>query len=158
MERDDPPLAQDGNYDLVVAKGPVARLSAYIFGVIGCLAGPAVVIGLGLAGELAWQGVLGGILTTVIVGGSSAAAMTSTVRMKRRVERLARNGFPATALVISTRDCSLGEEEGTELTLRIGGSKVREFVTTHKGKNYRTVGEEFPVIVDPTDNIYMILR
>lgn len=44
MKRDDPPLATDGNFDQVVAAGPGARLSAYVLGVIGCLAGPALVV------------------------------------------------------------------------------------------------------------------
>lgn len=82
----------------------------------------------------------------------------STVRMKRRSERLARNGRPATARVVSARACSLGEETGIELTLRISGAEVPEFETTHQGHDDRAVGEEFAVVVDPSDNIFMILR
>lgn len=158
MKRDDPPLALDGNFDQVIVQGPAARLSIYVAGVIGCLAGPALLVSLVLAGELAWQGVVGAVATTIVLGSFGALEIMSTVRMRRRVQRLARNGRPATGRVIGARGCTLGEETGIEWTLRISGPQVREFETTHRDKDDRGVGDEFPVVVDPTDNIFMILR
>ncbi|MEU4385564.1 hypothetical protein [Promicromonospora sp. NPDC023805] len=159
MARDDLPLANDGNFDQVVPAGPVARLFTYVSETVGLLAGPALIVALDLVGELQWQGILGGVVVTVVVGGLSAASLVATVRMKRRTDRLARNGQPATAHVVDSRTVSIGEETGTELTLRISGPDVPEFETTHRGTDHRTgeLGDEFPVVVDPSDNIFMIL-
>lgn len=159
MARDGLPLADDGNFDQVVPAGPVARSFAYLWGTVGLLVGPALIVVLAVVGELQWQGIVGGGVTTLAVGGISAASLLATVRMKRRTDRLARNGRPATAHVVGSRTVSIGEETGTELTLRISGPDVPEFETTHRGTDHRigALGDEFPVVVDPSDNIFMIL-
>jgi hypothetical protein len=159
MTRDDLPLADDGNFDQVVPAGPAARLFAYVSETVGLLAGPALIVVLYLVGELQWQGILGGVVVTLVVGGMSAASLLATVRMKRRTDRLTRDGRPATAHVVGSRTVSIGEESGTELTLRISGPDVPEFETTHRGRDHRAgaLGDEFPVVVDPSDNIFMIL-
>jgi hypothetical protein len=159
MKPDDLPLADNGNFDQVVPAGPVARAGAYLMGTIGLLLGPTLVVLLDLGDELQWQGILGGVVVTLLIGGLSAASIVATVRMKRRADRLARNGRPATARVVGTRTVSIGEETGTELTLRISGPEVPEFETTHRDTDRRVgeVGEEFPVVVDPADSVFLIL-
>jgi hypothetical protein len=128
-------------------------------GTAGLLLGPALFVFLDLGDELRWQGVLSSVVVTLLVGGLSAAWLVATARTKRRADRLARNGRPATARVVGTRTVPIGEETGTEATLRISGPDVPEFETTHRSTDQRAgaVGDEFPVVVDPADNIFMIL-
>lgn len=160
MTRDRPILASDGNFDEVVPRGAVARAFGYSGAAIAMLAGPALIVVLALAGELAWQGVVGGMATTVLVGGFGLAEWLSIARGKRRADRLTRTGRPATALVVGARPCSIGEETGTEVTLRISGPEVPEFEVTHRGPTHRVpaVGESLAVVVDPSDGLFRILR
>lgn len=160
MKPDELWLAQDGNFQQVIPKGVVARVSSYVGGVVLLLLGPALMIGLGAAGAFELPTLIGGIAILATAGSFGVVSMVSTVRMKRRVERLARNGRPATAEVIASRPASLGEETGVEVTVRVSGPDVPEFEMKHRSTESRiaALGETFRVIVDPADGAYMIVR
>ncbi|WP_433273077.1 hypothetical protein ACQPZF_18085 [Actinosynnema sp. CS-041913] len=164
MGSDDLLLADDGNFDQVQPQGPVGRLISYLCASLLMLAGPACIALSAVTGEPAWPGVLVvvaiGVVVTILVGGFGAMLWISTSRGKRRAGRLARNGRPATARIVGTTSCTLGEESGTELTLRISGPEVPEFETTHRSRldTVSSLGEEFAVVVDPSDNLFRIVR
>lgn len=160
MKPDELWLAQDGNFTQVRRKSAVARFASYTAGVIELLAGPALMITLAAVGAFELPSLIGGIALIVFVGGLGLATIVSTVRMQRRVQRLEQHGRPATAEVQDPRSVSLGEETGVEVTLRISGPDVPECETTHRGSDgaIDRLGSSFPVIVDPSDGAYMIVR
>lgn len=159
MKPDDLWLASDGNFDQVIPAGPVRRALSYLGGVVALMLGPALVIVIAAAGELAWQTLLGGAATLVFIGGFGVASMVSTARMQRRVERLARHGRPATAEVVSSRTASIGEETGTEVTMLVTGDGFEPFRATHRSTDARIerLGQRFRLVVDPSDGAYLIV-
>lgn len=160
MKSDDLWLAEDGNFTQVVPRGRFARFASYTGGVLELLAGPALMIVIGRVGEFALPTLVGGIAVIVVVGGFGLATIVSTARMQRRVQRLAARGRPATAEVMDPRSVPLGEETGVEVTLLISGPDVPAFQTSYRGSDGRIdrLGASFPVIVDPADGAYMIVR
>lgn len=152
-------LADDGNFDLVVPASPFARVMGYVGGVVLILLGPALMVVLLAVGAFEWPSLVGGLAILVVSGGFGLASAMSTRRMQRRVERLTRQGRPATARVIGSRAVTLGEaESGLEVALVIEGPGVSPIRTRLRGKDHRieALGEEFPVIVDPADGAYLI--
>ncbi len=81
---------------------------------------------------------------TVLVGGFGLTGWLSIPRGKRRTDRLARSGRPATALVVGARPCSIGEEAGTRVTLQISGLEVPEFEVPHRGPTPGPRGRRVP--------------
>jgi hypothetical protein len=160
MKPDELWLAEDGNFQQVIPKGPVARASSYVGGVVLLLLGPALIVVVWVAGAFELPTLLGGIAILVTSGVFGILSMVSTTRMQRRVERLARNGLPATAEVIASRPASIGEETGVEVTVRVSGPDVPAFEMTHRSTESRiaALGETFRLIVDPSDRAYMIVR
>ena len=160
MRSDELWLAEDGNFQQVIPKGPVARAMGYVGAVVLLLLGPALIVVVSAAGAFELPTLIGGIAILVVSGGFGILSMVSTARMQRRVERLARNGRPATAEVIASRAASIGEETGVEVTVRVRGPDVPAFEMTHRSTEARigALGERFRVIVDPADGAYMILR
>ncbi|MFB7252368.1 hypothetical protein [Microbacterium sp. NPDC056234] len=160
MKPDDLWLAQDGNFTQVRRRSLVSRLASYAGGVIGLLAGPAMMITLGAVGAFELPSLIGGVAIIIVVGGLGLATIVSTSRMQRRVHRLEERGRLATAEVLDPRSVSLGEETGVEVTLRISGPGVPVFETTHRGTDgdIERLGSSFRVIVDPSDGAYMIVR
>jgi len=160
MKPDELWLAQDGNFTQVRVKGPVARFVSYVGGVIELLIGPALMITLAVVGAFELPTLIGGVAIIVIVGGLGLATIVSTARMQRRVRRLELHGRPATAEVQDPRSVILGEETGVEVTLRISGPGVPAFEAKHRGSDsaIERLGRSFPVIVDPSDGAYMIVR
>lgn len=156
---DDVWLAQDGNFRQVIPKSAFARLSAYVGGAVLLLLGPAMMIVIAAAGAFEWPTLVGGMAIIVTAGGFAVLSIVSTIRMQRRVERLARTGRPATAEVIAVRPASIGEETGVEATLRVSGPDVPAFEMAHRGTESRVgaLGERFAVIVDPADGAYLIV-
>ncbi|MBW9092603.1 hypothetical protein JNB62_02775 [Microbacterium jejuense] len=159
MKPDELWMAQDGNFQQVIPKGPVARAGSYVGGVVLLLLGPALIVVVALAGAFELPTLIGGIAILVISGGFGVLSMVSTARMQRRVHRLARNGRPATAEVIAARPAAIGEETGVEVTVRVSGPDVPEFEMTHRSTESRiaALGETFRVIVDPADGAYQIV-
>ncbi len=164
MKPDDLLVAEDGNFDQVQPQGPVSRLFTYLGAALMMLGGPACIAIPAATGELAWSGMpvvaVIGVVVTIFVGGFGAMLWVSTSREKRRADRLARNGRPATARILGATSCTIGEESGTEFALRISGPEVPEFETTHRSSrdSEASLGAEFAVIVDPADNVFRILR
>lgn len=160
MKPDELWLAQDGNFQQVIPKGRAARVASYIGGAVLLLLGPAMMITVGAAGAFEWPTLLGGIAILATAGGYGVLSTVSTVRMQRRVERLARNGRPAVAEVIGARPASIGEETGVEVTVRVSGPDVPPFEMKHRSTESRiaALGETFRLIVDPSDGAYMIIR
>lgn len=160
MKPDELWMAQDGNFAQVIPKGAVARAMIFVGGVVLLLLGPAMMIVIAVAGAFEWPTLVGGIAILLTAGGYGVLSMVSAVRMQRRVRRLARNGRPATAEVIASRTASIGEETGIEVTVRVSGPDVPSFEMTHRSTESRiaALGETFPVIVDPSDGAYRILR
>ena len=154
-------LSDDGNFDLVVPKSPLSRFLGYLGSVVLILLGPALMVVLLAAGAFEWPSLVGGIAILVVSGGFGVLTASSIRRMQRRVERLARDGRPATAHVIGSRDVTLGEgESGVELAVRIAAPGMPDIRTRLRGQDTRltALGDEFPVIVDPADGAYLIVR
>lgn len=160
MRPDELWLAEDGNFQQVIPKGPFARAIGYVGSVVLLLLGPALIVVVSAAGAFELPTLIGGIAILVISGGFGVLSMVSITRMQRRVERLARNGRPAAAEVIAARPASIGEETGVEVTVRVSGPDVPAFEMTHRSTDSRiaALGETFRVIVDPADGAYMIVR
>ena len=160
MKHDELWMARDGNFHQVIAANAFSRTMSYVGGIIGILAGPVMMIALAVAGAFEWPTLVGGIAILLTLGSYSVAAMVSTRRMQRRVERLRRDGRPAIAEVVGSREVSLGEESGVEATLRISGDGVPTFQVPHRGSSgaIDRLGARFPVIVDPRDGAYLIPR
>ena len=160
MKPDDVWLAQDGNFQQVIPQGLVARVSSYIGAAVLLLLGPAMMIVVAAGGAFELPTLIGGIAILVTAGGFGILSAVSTMRMRRRVLRLERTGRPATAEVVSSRSASLGEETGIEVTLRVSGPDVPPFELKHRSTENRiaALGSSFPVIVDPADGAYLIVR
>ena len=90
----------------------------------------------------------------------SLGAMVSTMRMERRVQRLRRDGRAAVADVVDSRSVSLGEGSGVEVTVHISGAEIATFQVVHRGSDgaIGRLGARFPVVVDPKDHAYVIVR
>lgn len=159
MADDTPRFATDGNFDEVRVAGPVVRGIGVLFDIVMIAAGPALVIVLAIFGELNWIGVLGGIAIFCTAGWGGVTHLKSAKRARRRAARVERNGRPAVATVIASRDVSLGEQDGVEITLKITGPEVPSFHTTRRETTGQAheVGDEFRVVVDPSDGVYRIL-
>lgn len=154
-------LADDGNFDLVVPASRLTRLTSYAGAVALILLGPALMVVLLAVGAFEWPSLVGGVAILVVSGGFGLAAATSTRRMQRRVERLTRQGRPATARVVGSRAVTLGEaDSGVELALEIEAPGRPPVSTRLRGTEdrLRPLGEEFPVVVDPVDGAYLIVR
>lgn len=160
MESDELWIATDGNFDQVIPASAVGRALSYVGSVVGILAGPALMVTLWIAGAFEWPSLAGGIAILLTVGLFSLATMVSTMRMQRRVRRLRGEGREATAEVIASRSVSLGEESGVEVRLRISGEGFPPFEAAHRGSDgaIEKLGARFPVVVDPRDRAYMIVR
>lgn len=160
MASDELWIAADGNFDQVVPVSTVGRVLIYAGSVIGILAGPAMMVTLFVAGAFQWQSLVGGVAVILTLGLFSLSSIVSTVRMQRRVQRLRRHGRAAIADVADSRSVSLGEESGLEVTLRISGESVATFEVAHRGSHSAIgrLGARFPVVVDPKDQAYMIVR
>ncbi|PJJ63275.1 hypothetical protein [Compostimonas suwonensis] len=160
MRSDELWIAEDGNIDRVVPKGPLARFASYASGVIALLLGPALIVVVVAVGEFGWPTIVGGIAVLVVIGGLGLASMVSTARMQRRVERLSQRGRPAVAEVVASKPIPLGEETGIEVTLRVSGAEVPSFQMTHRGMPGQVdrLGQRFPVLVDPADGAYLLVR
>jgi hypothetical protein len=153
-------VANDGNFTLVVPKHPVLRFMSYASAVVGVLLGPALILVITLVGELHVLTIIGGVAILLTTGSWGIRSAISTARMQRRVLRLRARGLPATAQVVGTKSVSLGEETGTQLTLRISGTHVPMFRTTYRGKGsaFEDRGDAFAVVVDPKDNAWLIVE
>lgn len=159
MADDTPLYASDGNFDEVRVAGAIVRGFGLVFDVVMIAAGPALVIVLAVFGELNWVGVLGGIAIFCTAGWGGVRHIVSAKRARRRAYRVKRNGRPAVATVLASREVSLGEQDGVEITLKIAGTEVPTFHTTRRETTGQAheVGDEFRVVVDPSDGAYRIL-
>ncbi|GAB09669.1 hypothetical protein GOARA_045_00230 [Gordonia araii NBRC 100433] len=159
MAKDTPRLVLDGNADEVRPQGLFVRVVCYFFGALAIAGGPGLVIVLAVVGELGWPGILGGVALTATIGVSGVLEIMSVARNHRRSLRIARTGRPAIARVTASRPRSLGEEDGVELTLAIEGDDVPAFAATHRelARKAHAVGEEFPVLVDPSDGLFRVV-
>jgi hypothetical protein len=91
MGRDVPPLAVDGTLDEVTPKRFRVGVSTFVNVIVGLAAGPALIAVLALAGELAWHGIVGGVLLALLMGGLGLSELTLAARTKRWMERPARD-------------------------------------------------------------------
>jgi ABC-type nickel/cobalt efflux system permease component RcnA len=91
MDRDDPAPAIEASLDEVRPKRHVAWSSTYVNVIVGLAAGPALIAVLALAGELAWHGIVGGVLLALLMGGLGLSELTLAARAKRWMERQARD-------------------------------------------------------------------
>ncbi|MFF1553340.1 hypothetical protein ACFVX3_20165 [Rhodococcus erythropolis] len=153
-------IAADGNFGQVVPVSVVGRVLIYVGSVIGMLLGPAMMVTLFVVGAFEWQSLVGGVAVILTLGLFSLISMVSTMRTQRRVQRLRCDGRAAIADVVDSRSLSPGEQSGVEVTVRISGEGIATFEVAHRGSHgaIGRLGARFPVVVDPKDHAYMIVR
>jgi ABC-type nickel/cobalt efflux system permease component RcnA len=91
MDRDDPAPATEVRLDEMRPKRRFAWSSTSVNVIVGLAAGPALIAVLALAGQLAWHGIVGGVLLALLMGGLALSELTLAARTKRWMERQARD-------------------------------------------------------------------
>ncbi|MBB5954246.1 hypothetical protein FHS29_000816 [Saccharothrix tamanrassetensis] len=141
-------------------RGRLAFLGSW-FTAFELLLGPALMIGAWFVpadGRWVMFGI--GVLVTLVLVSEINGNRVVKTETKAQHDRLERSGVPATAEIVGVREVDLVGGSGVGLRLRVFGVGLVPFEADYleqRGQRYE-VGDRLRVLVDPSDNLFRLLR